>query len=156
MLSQASNGGIVFPLFLFLLSSKINKHTLRNNYTVFNLCFLQFFVQLIFLIHTSLKFSNLFGVFLLNVFDNMMNLIAAATLNLLFLCINCIVFLFAHLVNHANPALIIFIYLIFELLHNFGMILLLFLHFYEKSGLLLCVILFQFMQLEDAIVELHF
>lgn len=110
----------------------------------------------VFLVQTSLEVKYLFGVFLLHIFNDEMKLIAVSTLNLLFLCMYSIIFLFAHLVNHANPTLIIFLYLILELLHNFGMILFLLLHLDEKFGLLLSVILFQFMQLEGAIVEFYF
>lgn len=112
-------------------------------------------MKFVFLVQTSLEVIYLFGVFLLHVFDDVLKLMAVSVLNLLFLWVYGIIFLFAHLVNHANPTLIILLYLILELLHNFSMILLLLLQLDEKFGLLLGVILFYFMKLEGAIVEFY-
>jgi hypothetical protein len=76
----------------------------------------------------------------LHILDSMADFLATALLNLYFLCEESLIILYPHVINHANPALIIFLDLVFELFDSLGMDLLLLLQLDEDFGFFLCMV----------------
>lgn len=96
--------------------------------------------------------SDLLEVPFLHFLESMTDFLATALLNLHLLHEKSLIILIPHVVNHANPAFIIFLDLIPELFNSLGMNLLLLLQLDEDFGFFLCMVLLKFSQLKRTVV----